>query len=96
MGAAHANHSPPNLPPPRGKHRLLPGERNSLPQGILLLITRPTREPGFAVCRDDTSKRLSLLYAVDPEEIHLDIPCSLIRHIIRFLYLLLSWKVYIN
>lgn len=94
MGAAHADRSPLNLLPPMGMHRPLPRERNSLPQGILL-ITRPTCEPGFAVCRDDTSKRLSL-YAVDPEEIHLDIPCSLIRHIIRFLYLLLSWKVYIN
>lgn len=41
-------------------------------------------------------KRLRLLYAVRPKEIRLDIPCSLIHHIIRFLYLLLSWEVYIN
>lgn len=41
-------------------------------------------------------KRLRLSYAVNPKEIHLDILCSLIHHIIRFLYLLLSWEVYIN
>lgn len=41
-------------------------------------------------------KRLRLLHAVHPKEIHLYIPCSLITHMGRFLYLLLSWEVYIN
>ena len=41
-------------------------------------------------------KRLRLLHAMHPKDIHLEIPYSLIPHIIRFLYLLLSWEVYIN
>lgn len=34
--------------------------------------------------------------AVHPKEIHLGVLYSLIHHLISFLYLLLSWEVYIN
>lgn len=53
--------------------------------------------PASIFCRDKRPKRVSVFFnAVHPKEIHLGILCSLIYHIIRFLYLLLSWEVYIN